>query len=131
MSIVGEQWWTLRLASLGNWQVHALNFRNTPQILNHIATVVTMEMFLKYSANSFAHTNQFIWDVWPIFRNFVHTVCIWSFLLASCLFMIDWSIPKVIGAFNRTFINYTGSYQIFKERSKWIGSCEQVNIPFA
>ena len=45
-------------------------------------TVVAMEVFLKYSSNSFAHMNQFIWDSSPITCNFS---CSWSLLVISCL----------------------------------------------
>jgi hypothetical protein len=76
------------------------------------------DMFLKYSINSFAHTNQIIWDIWSNTRNSIS-----GYLLP----LFDWSIapkPKVIGAFIQEEYQLSGSYQVFIEIINWRGSCE-------
>jgi hypothetical protein len=63
------------------------------------------DMFLKYSINSFAHTNQIIWDIWSNTRNSI-------------------SGYLVIGLFIQEEYQLSGSYQVFKEIINWRGSCE-------
>jgi hypothetical protein len=73
-----------------------------------------MEVFLKLIFY------QFIWDVWPIVRNFV---CLIMSLPAS-LWLVN--CTKTKGALDRKFINYAGIHQNFK-LSRRIGQCEQMN----